>query len=44
MQTSTSGEKCVEITKTLHVKFFPFGLTEPSRKLRDYVTVNIKRL
>jgi len=32
----TSGEKCVEIVKTLHVKFFPFGCREPSRN----VTVN----
>ena len=27
----TSGEKCVEIVKTLHVKFFPFGSLLPSR-------------
>ena len=29
----TSGEKCVEIVKTLHVKFFPFGCREPSRNV-----------
>ena len=33
----TSGEKCVEIVKTLHVKFFPFGSVEPVGS----VTVNI---
>ena len=37
----TSGEKCVEIVKTLHVKFFPFGSLLPSRAVtaisaRDY--------
>ena len=26
---ASSGEKCVEIVKTLHVKFFPFGSAEP---------------
>ena len=26
---ASSGEKCVEIVKTLHVKFFPFGSVEP---------------
>ena len=26
---TSSGEKCVEIVKTLHVKFFPFGSVEP---------------
>ena len=27
--TTSSGEKGVEIVKTLHVKFFPFGSAEP---------------
>ena len=26
---ASSEEKCVEIVKTLHVKFFPFGSVEP---------------
>ena len=26
----SSGEKCVEIIKTLHVKFFPFGSPLPN--------------
>ena len=26
---ASSREKCVEIVKTLHVKFFPFGSVEP---------------
>ena len=30
-------EKCVEIIKTLHVKFFPFGSVEPAR------SVSVKR-
>ena len=34
---ATSGEKCVEIVKTLHVKFFPFGSVEPVRS----VSVNL---
>ena len=25
----TAGKKCVEIVKTLHVKFFPFGSPAP---------------
>ena len=29
----TSGEKCVEIIKTLHVKFFPFGARAPARNV-----------
>ena len=29
----TSGEKCVEIVKTLHVKFFLFGTGVPARKV-----------
>ena len=36
----TSGEKCVEIIKTLHVKFFLFGQKWPSRT----VTVKIHSL
>ena len=36
---ASSGEKCVEIVKTLHVKFFPFGSVEPVGS----VTVKRKR-
>ena len=35
-----SGEKCVEIMKTLHVKFFPFGSLQPPR----IVTVKLPEL
>jgi len=34
----TDGEKCVEIVKTLHVKFFPLGAPAPNR------TVTVKYL
>ena len=35
---ASSEEKCVEIVKTLHVKFFPFGSVEPVGS----VTVNLE--
>ena len=37
---ASSGEKCVEIVKTLHVKFFPFGSAEPVWS----VTVNVRNI
>ena len=35
------GEKCVEIVKTLHVKFSPLGASEPNSIVSVNISVNI---
>ena len=36
-------EKCVEIIKTLHVKFFPFGSVEPVRSVSVKINYFIQK-